>query len=50
MRSSVKPWLAGRQPSDRGGVLQVKTWLIAAMLIGKRWSCAAGPLIEGPER
>ncbi len=25
---SVKPWLAGRQPSDRGGVPQVRTWLL----------------------
>ena len=27
--SSDKPWLAGRQPSDRGGVPQVRTWLHA---------------------
>ena len=25
---SIKPWLAGRQPSDRGGVPQVRTWLL----------------------
>ena len=25
---SDKPWLAGRQPSDRGGVPQVRTWLL----------------------
>ncbi len=27
MSPSNKPWLAGRQPSDRGGVPQVRTWL-----------------------
>jgi len=33
---SVKPRLAGRQPSYRGGVLRVKTWPRINRVLGKR--------------
>lgn len=45
MSASVKPRLAGRQPSNRGGVLRVKTRLSSRQLTvtGKRGSVMTGP-------
>jgi hypothetical protein len=41
MSVSVKPRLAGRQPSNRGGVPWVMTWLTAGVAeasAGPRWA------------
>ena len=44
MSASVKPRLAGRQPSNRGGVLRVKTRLSSQNgYVGKRGSAMTGP-------
>ncbi|KRD16864.1 cysteine desulfurase [Mycobacterium sp. Root265] len=44
MSASIKPRLAGRQPSNRGGVLRVKTRLSSRMATaGKRGSVLTGP-------
>ena len=45
MSASVKPRLAGRQPSNRGGVPRVMTRLSSHhRLRGKRGSAVTGPL------
>ncbi|EPQ70389.1 Cysteine desulfurase [Mycobacterium marinum MB2] len=44
MSASVKPRLAGRQPSNRGGVPRVMTRLSShSRLHGKRGSAMTGP-------
>ncbi|GGC65556.1 hypothetical protein GCM10011410_17530 [Hoyosella rhizosphaerae] len=44
MSSSRKPRLAVRQPSNRGGVPRVMTWLFGTdVLSGKRGPAGAGP-------
>ena len=44
MSASDKPRLAGRQPSTRGGVPRVKTWLSST-----RVSASAGPTGSGTD-
>lgn len=50
MSASVKPRLAGRQPSNRGGVPRVMTRLSSHnWLSGKRGSATNGPLSQTGE-
>ncbi len=47
MSASVKPRLAGRQPSNRGGVPWVMTRLSSRRwLPGKRGSAMTGPTVD----
>jgi len=47
MSASVKPRLAGRQPSNRGGVPWVMTRLSSrSWLHGKRGPAMTGPLVD----
>jgi hypothetical protein len=51
MSASIKPRLAGRQPSNRGGVPRVRTWLSGKRPDGKRGpQCFehAGPMSKEP--
>ncbi|MDH6196915.1 hypothetical protein M2272_003568 [Mycobacterium frederiksbergense] len=48
MSASIKPRLAGRQPSNRGGVPRVMTRLSSRRrLQGKRGSVGSGPSRQG---